>query len=193
MSRSRLGAFTLVLVSMAAHARAEAILIDLSAPTIMPSDVTLIGTTNVNRNLSTGAMEDLWDVEIGELLYKDNVGGDESGAAASYYTTTYSNSANDPSEALITWDGPAIISCPACYLLVKGGATTPAQYLFNLGSWDGEDSITLKGFWPRQGAISHVTLFGAGTTVVPEPASLTLLLLGIGSMSAARYRARRRT
>ena len=193
MHRLVIGAITFLLVASAVQARAEAILIDLSVPTIAPGDVTLAGVTNINRSLSLEALEGLWNVELGSLLYKSEVGdGDEYGAAAAYYTTTYSNSVGDPAEALITWQGPGIISCPACYLLVKGGRHTPAQYLFNLGAWNGQDSIALKGFWPAQGAISHIALFSPAIATVPEPATLTLLLLGVGSLGAARFRIRRR-
>jgi hypothetical protein len=192
MRQLRTAAITFLLLASAAPARAEAIFIDLSVPTIAPGDVTLVGTTTINKSLSLAAIEDLWNVEIGRPLYKSEVDGDEYGAAATSYTTTYSNSENDPSDALITWNGSAFFSCPQCYLLVKGGAQTPSQYLFNLGSWNGQDSITLTGFWSRQGAIGHVELFGPELTAVPEPTSLTLLLLGIGSLGAARYRRRQR-
>jgi hypothetical protein len=195
MHRLRTAAITFLFAAMVTQARAEAIFIDISVPTIAPNDVTLIGTTGINKSLSVDALEDLWDVELGSLLYKSEVDdGDEYGAAAPYYTTTYSDSSNDPANALITWQGPGIVSCPACYLLVKGGrATSVSQYLFDLGSWDGQDSIILAGFWPDRGAISHVALFSPAIAIVPEPASLTLMLLGIGTVGAARYRSRRRS
>ncbi len=193
MNRFKTAAITILFAAMATQARAEAIIIDLSKPTFTPGDVTLVGTNPTNRNLSIDAIEDYWNVEIGNLLYKSEVdSGSEYGAAAPYYKTTYSNTPSDPADALITWQGPSIIACPTCYLLVKGGSpTTASQYLFNLGSWNGQDSISLLGFWPQQGAVSNIVLFGPA--VVPEPATLTLMLLGLGGVAASRYRNRRRS
>jgi len=112
-------------------------------------------------------------------LYKDNVGGGEEGPFAASYTTSYFNDPLDPEDAQIVWDGSDFITDPE-YLLVKGGHQTPAWYLFDLVGWDGLETIYLEDFWPRQGAISHVTIYGGegGTTEIPEPA--TMLLYGIG-------------
>jgi hypothetical protein len=115
-------------------------------------------------------------------LYKQNVGGGESGSLAGSYETTFSNSPTDPSDALIEYVGGAIAE--DAFLLVKDGNQTPAWYLFDLSGWNGTDDLVLTGFWPDQGAISHVSLYG-GTTTVPEPG--TLILLGSGLFGLALY------
>lgn len=103
----------------------------------------------------------------------------EEKSFADDYSTVFSNTSSDPSGATITWDGPDYIDCPECYLLVKDGRQNPAWYLFGLGSWDGMETIQLTGFWPANGAISHVSIFNKeGGHSVPEPA--TMLLFGTG-------------
>ena len=119
--------------------------------------------------------------------YKSEVdGGTEFGSFAADYTTTYSNTLLDPANAVITWDGPGIISCPDCFVLVKDGKQTPAWYLFDLATfnWDGKDNIVLTGFWPNQGAISHVSIMGSP---VPVPAAVWLFGSGLlGLVGVAR-------
>jgi hypothetical protein len=125
---------------------------------------------------------------ISNLLYKDNVGGSEEGAFASYYTTVYSNDPLDPKDALITWDGGDFIT--GGYLLVKDGNQSPAWYLFDIGSWDGQETLQLNDFWPNQGAISHVSIYDGGMNPVPEPS--TMLLFGTGIACLLGYARRKR-
>ncbi len=73
----------------------------------------------------------------------------------------------------------AAADCPTCILIVKDGNGSPAQYLFDLGDWDGLEQIALSGFWPRkEDAISNVAIWG-GTTSVSEPSVLILMSLGL--------------
>jgi hypothetical protein len=134
------------------------------------------------------------------MLYKQDQGvvGD-GGPWAGHYATVFSNTDTDPADATITWTGnpgdPYIIGNPL-YLLVKDGNHDPIWYIFDLlhldlnedeipdYAWNGTDTIKLQGFWPAQGTISHVGIYGP-TTSVPEPA--TMLLLGAGLVSLAAF------
>jgi hypothetical protein len=116
-------------------------------------------------------------------LYKMNVGSPEEGSFAGSYSTSFGNTPTDPANAWIQFDGAPSISCPTCYLLVKDGNHSPAWYLFNIDSWNGMDDINLEGFWPAQGAISHVSIYGGE---VPAPAAMWLFgsgLLGLLGIS----------
>jgi hypothetical protein len=116
------------------------------------------------------------------MQYKAEVGGGEAGPLAYAYNTILSNTPSDPSNATIVWQ-PGSQYVPGAYLLVKDGAATPAWYLYHLTSWDGKETLYLQNFWPSQGAISNVSLYGVA---VPEPG--TMLLLGFGLLGVAGAR-----
>ena len=98
----------------------------------------------------------------------------------------YAATATEPSDALIDYiSGPAVTGTK--FLLVKDGNQTPAWYLYRL-DWNGTDDIVLDNFWPGNGSISHVTLYGSSSpTTVPDGGSMSMLL-GLGLMGLAGVR-----
>lgn len=163
-------------------------------------------TTDDNSNLTTlAAINEAFFSDPNDyytnlsLLYKANAGGvvTEEGPYATSYTTVFSNTPTDPEDANITWDGPLVIDfCPTCILIVKDGSAEPAQYLFDLGSWDGMEEIELQDFWPNGGAISNVAIWGGESDdngggppqQIPEPGMLFLMGAGLLGLGLARRR-----
>ena len=147
-------------------------------------------TTTDNSNLNTSAeIETAFGVSFDPdltLYYKANQDGSAGdGSFLSSYSTTFSNPPSDPADADITYGTGASISCPDCYLLVKDGSQTIAQYLIGLGSWNGTDTLELENFWPSNGAISNVAIWG-NVSPVPVPAAVWLFgtaLIGFIGMS----------
>jgi len=159
-------------------------------------------TTSQTSTLTTSEVASLINPtsppELG-VAYKqdyDNLPPDE-GSAAMYYTTSFSG---DPNDATISWDAAAqyFIACPSCYLVVKDGNAVPSQYVFDLGNWDGQESLNLSNFWPGPGgAISFVAIYnnaapgggGGGTiTPIPEADTYAMLLAGLGLVGFAARR-----
>ncbi len=130
-------------------------------------------------------------VNGGETLvevYKQDVGGSESGLYALYYTANINEEGGT-----IVWDGPNWIDVngTSAYLIVKDGNAVPSIYIFDLSGlgWDGRDTISLADFWPTNGGISHVSIYDPPTTI-PEPATMFLLgsgLIGLAGMIRQRF------
>ena len=142
-------------------------------------------TTNDNSNLTVAEVSAIVGVAGLTEYYKQDVGGGESGAFASSYDTSFGVDPNDPDWALIEYVAGDAVSCPDCFLLIKDGNQSPAQYIFKIGTWNGTDNLSMTDFWPTQGAISHVSIYGKETSV-PEPAMVGLLAIGLLGMVAAR-------
>ena len=180
------------------------------------ADWTSVETSNLHAD-DVEAITGLTDLT---RLYTATPGAAEEGPFASSYTTTY-GAGNET--ALIEYVSGLAITCPECILVAKDGAAKPvgtpppAQYLFDIGTWNGTESISLVGLWPAQGSFSHITIFGAPgetistsetiltsetttatltsettqATVTPEPATLALLGSGL-AITAARLRRRKK-
>ena len=154
-------------------------------------------TTDVISNLNASDVAALVGTStMLEEYYKENVGdGFDTGPFAAYYETTFSNTPTDPSSALIDWISGDFIDCPECYLLVKDGNQSPAQYVFGIDDWDGMEDIELSGFWPDNGAISHIAIYGGGGAPpgnVPEPSFIALFGMGLLGMGLSYSRRKRK-
>lgn len=158
------------------------------AITIMPSSGILDTTRWEGNEHGQSKIDDALDQIISgislQMLYRQNVGGAEEGTLATSYTTLFSETPSDPSAATIEYDGGDIVG-PNAYLLVKDGNQIPAWYFYDLTAfgWNGTETITLSGFWPQGGAISHVSLYG-DQSQVPDGGS-TLILLGSAFLASA--------
>lgn len=171
-----------------------------NAVSINPTSGTLNSTRWEGNQTSVPNINDALETIVpgitANLRYKQNVGGAEEGSLANQYTTVFSNSPNDPAEATITHTGGTFLG-PNAYLLVKDGNQEPAWYFYNATAlgWNGTDNLALSGFWPNQGAISFIALYGGTPPRVPDGGS-SLLMLGsvlLGSVSLKKCLGRKGT
>jgi len=102
-------------------------------------------TTDQTSTLTTSEVESLigYSGTLDELYKMDVGAGSDTGPYAGSYQTTFSNTATDPSDALIQYISGASITCPDCFLLIKDGNHSPAQYIFDIGIWNGTEDISM--------------------------------------------------
>jgi hypothetical protein len=177
---TRIAAAGLALLAMSGAANALAL-------TPGTPGVLSFGAAYGPSNCEPGCVETVFSVSDLDLLYKADLGLADEGLFATSYTTTYLDIPSDPSGATLSHvaNTPAI-TCGGCYLAIKDGKHSPGYYFYDLSAWDGLETITLSNFWPGQGAISHISIWGTPGASVPEPATLGLFGLGLLVTGLAR-------
>lgn len=174
---------------------------------LMPSQASAIlitpASTNFSANYAGSNAALVNDVATGAIayttgavpvLYGVNSGGFELAGAPlkDNISVTFSGGpTSPPANALVTISGASIDMSAKAFLLVKDGLATPGYYLFNLQTlgYNGTDNIELKDFWPDAGRIDYVALFGSAGgagNAVPEPATLSMLVIGLGCVAGRR-------
>ena len=191
------------LALVAITSQAQALLITPSTISLVPSvactadplcDTSATSTNDINNYIvSTYGVTELYKSNV--VNDTSGLGLDEKAYADSYDTLFKDLLTGTPTEieqgklsgADITWDinGGDTFACPTCLLLVKDGNTDPNWYLFDLGNWNGEETIEIRDFWLGTGSISHVSIYSNN---VPEPGMVGLLAIGLIGVVVARRR-----
>jgi hypothetical protein len=107
------------------------------------------------------------------------------------FASSYPNSFESDDSGIIDYLSGAAINDARVFLYVKDGNADPAFYIFDISGWNGTEDITLSGFWPGTGAISHLALLGGGgprtQTGVPDGGT-TIALLGLALAGLGVFR-----
>ena len=163
---------------------------------ITPLDASFQGFTDPPTN---GDMFDDANAVCGNCLTDEvfNSDGDSGILGGSY---TYSQF--DEHNGTLSYDGGSTFT--GGFLFVKDGQANPNWLVFDLTAlgWDGVTDLVLQDLFiadgipegDKDGGISHVTLYGGSSpTSVPEPATLSMLGLGLFGLSIAGRRAKLKT
>lgn len=110
--------------------------------------------------------------------------GWQGGVFRGYHSTVFASTVKHAHDAVIEQASSSIMPCLECYLVVTSNNAAPAYYLYDLSlsNWNGGSTLSLQGFWPGQGRISRVSIWGRKAALLPEPGVLLLTgaaLLGI--------------
>jgi hypothetical protein len=166
------------------------LLISFQAQALVMNPSDAVATTADNSNLNTiSEINSAFGTSYADLmlLWKgetDSSPAGQDGSLVDSYEWNVDNPANSGTIDYV--EGEDTASCPTCLLVVKDGDSEEAQYLFDLGSWDGVEQIALTDFWPdKEDAISNVAIWG-GSTSVSEPGTLMLLSLGLLGLTYSR-------
>ena len=170
---------------------------------VSPSSPNQYPWSNGNSNPTANDLLALTGVDVDFLYKKEFDGSGQRGPYANSYSTSFVLQKNkDPSGALVINTDSSFyiddVSFPVKLLTVKDGNHAPNVYVIDISDWNGQDDLSLSGFWLTKGSISNIAIWGGGEQeVIPEAASLIVWSLSVGSavvISSRRTRvaARRR-